>query len=70
MGREMYDMIPVILGSIMLILGLVTLIFPKAVTKKEFWDDPQMMKKRKKSGYAYILCGIVLIVTQIVYLNI
>ena len=47
--------------SIMIfVLGLVMAIIPKQCTKKELRDDPNAVKKIRRSGFILIGCAVVL----------
>ena len=64
----MYDLIPFIFGGMILILGLVMVINPKAATNKKLQNDENMVEKTKKSGFIEIACGIVIIIIGIIRL--
>jgi len=64
----MYNFIPLILGGMMFIFGLVMIINPKSSTKKEFQNDENMITKTKKNGFIITACGVVVIVLGIIRL--
>ena len=64
----MYNLIPLFLGGMMFILGLIMIINPKNSTKKEFQNDERMIAKTKKNGFIVIACGIVVLVLGIIRL--
>lgn len=64
----MYNLIPLFLGGMMFILGLIMIINPKNSTKKEFQNDESMIAKTKKNGFIVIACGIVVLVLGIIRL--
>lgn len=62
---ELYDMMPVILGGICVLLGLLQFLFPKMMTAKKFRDDPEKVDKIKKGGIPMIIIGIACLVMQV-----
>lgn len=65
----MYDLMPIIFGGLMILLGLYMTINPKNATKKELRNDDNVVKKTKKNGFIEILCGIVVIILGIMLKN-
>lgn len=61
----MYDLIPFILGGLMIVLGLFMFISPVKATKEEFRNDSKMVSKTKRNGIIVILCGIATIIIGI-----
>ena len=62
----MYDLIPCILGVMMILLGAYMSGNPKKATKEEFRNDEKIVKKTKRNGFVVIGCGIVLIILGII----
>lgn len=61
----MYDLIPFILGGIIILMGLYMFISPVKATKAEFRNDSKMVSKTKKNGIFVICCGIATIIIGI-----
>ena len=66
----MYDLMPLILGGIMILLGTYMTTNPVKATKKELREDKNAVKKIKRNGFIEIICGIVLIILGILLKNI
>lgn len=49
-----------ILSMAMFVLGLVMIIIPDRCTKEEFRENPDMVKKTRRSGIILMCCGLVL----------
>ncbi len=64
----MYDLIPFILGGLMIVLGLFMFISPVKATKEELRNDEKAVSKTKKSGIIVVFCGIAVIVIGIMRL--
>ena len=62
-----YDLAKVVVFSILIILGLVMVIAPKACTKKENRDNPEEVSRVRKAGFFEIGCGVILIVLNFVF---
>ena len=62
----MYDMMPIILGVAMMVIGLYMVIDPVKATKKELREDENAVKKVKRNGFIEIGCGIILIIIGII----
>lgn len=62
----MYDLIPVFLGAIISILGLIMAILPKQSTKKEMRDDETAVAKVRRNGIVLIIIGIILIIINLI----
>ena len=50
----MYDLIPCILGVMMILLGAYMSGNPKKATKEEFRNDEKIVKKTKRNGFVVI----------------
>ena len=61
----MYDLIPFILGTLTILLGVYMVISLKNATKEELRNDEYQVKKTKKNGFIVIICGIVIILVAI-----
>ncbi len=66
----MYDMMPIIFGGLMILLGIYMTTNPVKATKKELREDKDAVKKVKRNGFIEIGCGIVLIILGILLKNI
>ena len=66
----MYDLMPFILGIMMILLGIYMSGNPKKATKEEFRNDEKVIKKTKRNGFIVIGCGITLIILGILLKNI
>ena len=66
----MYDLMPIIFGGLMILLGTYMTTNPVKATKKEFREDKNAVKKIKRNGFIEIICGIVLIILGILLKNI
>ena len=62
----MYDLIPYFLGIMMILLGTYMTSNPKKATKEKFRNDENVVKKTKKNGFIVIICGIALIILEII----
>lgn len=62
----MYDLIPCLLGGMMILLGTYMSANPKKATKEELRNDENVVKKTKRNGFVVIGCGIVLIILGII----
>ena len=62
----MYDMIKIVFALIALGCGIYMVICPKLATKKEMRDDPEVVAKTRKSGIIITVCGILLVVLNVV----
>lgn len=62
-----YDLAKVVVFSILIILGLVMVIAPKACTKKENRDNPEEVSRVRKAGFFEIGCSVILIVLNFVF---
>ncbi len=69
MSPELYDMMPFILGGMMVLLGLLQFLCPRMMTAKKYKDNPEQVAKIKKGGIPMILLGIVWMVLEVVLLN-
>ncbi len=59
-------MILIILGAVLIALGLFMVICPKQAAKKENRDNPEAVSKVRKSGIIEVVCGILLIIIEII----
>ena len=62
----MYDMMPIIFGVMMIVLGLYMVKDPVHATKKSLRQDENAVKKVKRNGFSEIGCGIVLIIIGLI----
>ena len=62
----MYDMMPIIFGVAMIVIGLYMVKDPVKATKKSLRNDENVVKKVKRNGFIEIGCGIVLIIIGII----
>lgn len=60
MSPELYDMIPVFCGIFFVIYGLLMMVCPKIMVKKEWREDPDRLAKARKNGPVVMICGIVI----------
>ena len=58
----MYEMIPILLGAIMIFMGVFMAASPEKAAKKELRENKNELQKVRKSGFAIIVCGIITIV--------
>ena len=63
---DLIDKLEVIVEDILVIWGLVGVICPKLVTKKEERENPDSLKKARLMGVVEVVLGIVLIVMTVV----
>ncbi len=66
MSKELYDIIPVILGALIAIMGILMIACPKIMVKKEFRENTEQLAKTKKNGIFEIICGIALIIIWLI----
>lgn len=57
-----YEVAKLILAGLIILLGLVMVIFPKACTKAENRDNPDAVAKVRKSGILEMVIGVLLLV--------
>ncbi len=62
----MYELIPIVCGVAVFILGLIMSINPKGSTRKDLREDNKAVSKTKTSGIVMIFLGIVLAILGIV----
>ncbi len=58
----MYEMIPILLGVLMMGMGVFMAASPEKAAKKELRENENELKKVRKSGFIMIVCGIITIV--------
>ncbi len=58
----MYEMIPILLGVLMMGMGVFMAASPEKAAKKELRENENELKKVRKSGFVMIVCGIITIV--------
>ena len=63
---DLIDKLEVIVEAILVIWGLVGVICPTLVTKKEERENPDSLKKARLMGVVEVVLGIVLIVMTVV----
>lgn len=66
----MYNLMPIIFGTIIILLGIYMITNPVKATKKELREDENAVKKVKRNGYIEIICGIAIIIIGILLKNI
>ncbi|MBO4347355.1 MAG: hypothetical protein J5840_06930 [Lachnospiraceae bacterium] len=62
----LYELIPVLLGIIVVVLGLIMAIFPRASTRKDLRDNPKAVAKNRLSGFIMIVLGILIVIFRII----
>ncbi len=65
-GAQLYDLIPVFCGAFFVVYGVLMMVCPKVILKKEFRDDADKISKTKKNGIIVIVCGMVVMALQLV----
>lgn len=63
---DLIDKLEVIVEAILVVWGLVGVICPKLVIKKEERENPDSLKKARLMGVVEVVLGIVLIVMTVV----
>ncbi len=51
----------IIFGVIVLVNGILSILFPSIMTRKEMRDNPSMLERTKKNGIKLVLSGLGLI---------
>ncbi|SDJ76545.1 hypothetical protein SAMN04487760_11424 [Lachnospiraceae bacterium G41] len=64
----MYYLIPVFLGIVIAILGIIMAIFPRISTRRDRRNDPKAVMKTRLSGFAMIVLGILLAILRFILL--
>lgn len=64
----MYYLIPVFLGIVIAILGIIMAIFPRISTRRDRRNDPKAVMKTRLSGFAMIVLGILLAIFRFILL--
>ncbi|SEP94231.1 hypothetical protein SAMN02910369_00942 [Lachnospiraceae bacterium NE2001] len=59
---SIYQYAKLVIFGLMFLMGLFMCIVPKLSTKKEFRDDPEQVKKVRRSGIIIMICSILIIV--------
>lgn len=62
----LYELIPILLGAIIVILGLIMAILPRLSTKKDRRDDPRAVAKTRTSGVVMIILGILVVILRFI----
>ncbi len=62
----MYEMIPILLGVLMMGMGVFMAASPEKAAKKELRENENELKKVRKSGFVMIVCGIITIVIWLI----
>ena len=62
----LYELIPILLGVIIVILGLIMAILPRISTKKDRRDDPKAVAKTRMSGFIMIVLGILVVILRFI----
>ncbi len=65
----MYYLIPVFLGIVIAILGVIMALFPRISTKASRRDDPNAVRKTRISGVVMIIMGILLAILRFILLT-
>ena len=63
----LYELIPILLGIIIIILGLIMAILPRISTKKDRRDDPKAISKTRMSGVVMVILGILVVVLRFLF---
>ena len=58
----MYEMIPILLGVLMMGMGVFMAASPEKAAKKELRENENELTKVRKSGFVMMVCGIITIV--------
>ena len=64
----MYYLIPVFLGIVIAILGIIMAIFPRVSTRRDRRNDPKAVMKTRLSGFVMIVLGILLAIFRFILL--
>ncbi|MBE5954499.1 MAG: hypothetical protein E7257_10190 [Lachnospiraceae bacterium] len=64
LSPELYDMLPMIFSAFFVIYGVLMIVCPKPIIKKEWKEDEYRLAKMKKGGILVIICGIALFFIQ------
>lgn len=64
----LYNLIPVFLGIIIVLLGAFMALFPRISTKRDRRDDPRAVSKNRVSGFIMIVLGILLVIFRVILL--
>ena len=59
---SIYQYAKLVIFGLMFLMGLFMCIVPKLSTKQEFRDDPEQVKKVRRSGIIIMICSILIIV--------
>ena len=62
---DMIDKLEIIVEAILVVWGLVGVICPKLVTKREERENPESLKKARMMGVVEVVLGIVLIIATV-----
>lgn len=63
-GKEsMYEMIPFLIGAMMLLLGIIIFAAPKSCTRKDKRNNPQEVEKVKRMWWGPIILGFVMLLS-------
>ncbi|MCM1286951.1 MAG: hypothetical protein NC240_01485 [Clostridium sp.] len=62
----MYDMMQYVLSACMVLFGIFMIAFPKQSTKKEYRDDPKKVGNVRKAGIVWVVCGMLLLILDLV----
>lgn len=62
----MYELIKLACAVVVLVCGIFMAACPQAATKKEMREDPEVVAKTRKSGFIMIVCGVLLVVINLV----
>lgn len=64
-----YELVTYFVYGAMVLFGLIMAVAPKTCTKKDFREDNQIVEKTRKSGIGMIICGIALLLLNLITFN-
>lgn len=64
-----YELVTYFVNGAMVLFGLIMAVAPKTCAKKDFREDNQIVEKTRKSGIGMIICGIALLLLNLIYFN-
>ncbi|MBR4413346.1 MAG: hypothetical protein IKS60_07010 [Lachnospiraceae bacterium] len=62
----LYELIPILLGVVIVILGLIMAILPRISTRKDRRDDPKAVAKTRFSGLIMVVLGILVVILRFI----
>lgn len=66
MSPELYDLIPVFCGIFFIIYGVLMMVCPKVMIKKEWRENPEKIAKMKKNAPVVMICGVVIALINLI----